>query len=288
MPTKKTLTSLITLLAATCVFPTTAVPALAASKEKVLYSFCAASGCTDGAYPYYSGVIFDAAGNLYGTTYEGGAGAACHGGCGVVFELKPGAQGKWSEKVLHSFNRKDGAGPGGLIFDRSGNLYGTTYAGGAHNAGAVYELSPEGSGKWKQKLLLCFNGKDGKAPNPGLTLDAAGNLYGTTNLGGSGKAGVVFQLVPGAGGEWTENVLASSYSGEHARGPYGNGLIFDADGNLYGTTQGEVANAGEVFRLKPGADGKWKEQVLYKNFGGTRGVLPPGGLEEKRTKEYEI
>jgi hypothetical protein len=125
--------------------------ASAAATETVLYSFCAQAGCTDGAFPFYAGVIRDASGNLYGTTNNGGANCQANGGCGTVFELTPPAKGKteWTETVLYSFCARggtsctDGEVPtGSLLRDALGHLYSTTDAGGAHGAGTVFELTP--------------------------------------------------------------------------------------------------------------------------------------------------
>jgi len=166
--------------------------ASAASKEKVLYSFCSASGCTDGYFPG-GGLVFDAAGNLYGTTFEGG-----EYGPGTVFQLTPGANGTWTETVLYNFcpvsGCADGAGPtdGSLIFDAAGNLYGTTQNGGVDGidcsggtgCGVVFELSPRGNGTWTETVLYAFQGnndKDGFNPETGVIFDAAGNLYGTAH-----------------------------------------------------------------------------------------------------------
>ena len=136
------------------------------------------------AFPY-AGVIADSAGNLYGTTYYGGAYNE-----GTVFELIPVAGGGWTQKVLHSFNSdgSDGASPyASLIFDSSGNLYTTTVGGGIYRAGTVVEFSPAQGGGWTEKVLYNFNsnGSDGGAPVAGLVMDRAGNLYGTTYQGGT-------------------------------------------------------------------------------------------------------
>ena len=160
--------------------------------EKVLHNF--GSGA-DGNYPP-AGLIRDAAGNLYGTTLYGGA----HN-YGTVFELSASAGGGWTETVLHSFNNDgtDGWYPqAGLIFDAAGNLYGTTARGGAYTYyGTVFELSPNGSGGWTETVLHSFgNGADGVFPFAGLTFDAAGDLYGTTYLGGTYDEGTVFELTP--------------------------------------------------------------------------------------------
>jgi beta-xylosidase len=180
-------------------------------KETVLHNF---GNGKDGSGPV--SLIFDAAGNLYGTTTTGGAyESGCHGGgCGTVFELSPGYDGKWTERVLHSFGKgTDGVFPSGsLIFDAVGNLYGTTWTGGAHSSacsgqgcGTVFQLIPGTNGKWTERVLHSFNhnGRDGNGPDSSLIFDPAGNLYGTTRFGGTyGSScgglgcGTVFQVRP--------------------------------------------------------------------------------------------
>ena len=240
-------------------------PALAANKEKVLHEFHRASG--QGPH----GVIFDAAGNLYGTTSEGGA------GLGVVFQLKPGANGTWTEKVLHSFQGPDGSEPQSeLTLDTAGNLYGTTYYGGASGSGCggfgcgtVFRLTPHANGQWSETVLYSFHGNDGFNPVGGVVYDAAGNLYGTTPAGGihggcSGEGcGLIFQLVPRKNGTWTENVLHRFGKGKDGSEPWG-GLIFDAAGNLYGTTKyGGAYGYGTVFEVVPATGGRGIEKVLH-------------------------
>jgi beta-xylosidase len=171
--------------------------------ETVLHSF---SG-EDGAKPE-AGLIFDAAGNLYGTTAEGGtSGSGCGGnGCGTVFRLAPGNNGKWTEEVLHNFTP---AGKGGqvpdssLIFDAAGNLYGTTHGGGDYGSGCgtvgcgtVFRLTPGNNGRWAEQVLHRFDGTDGASPDSGVIFDGAGNLYGTTAVGGDGLYGTVFEITP--------------------------------------------------------------------------------------------
>jgi uncharacterized repeat protein (TIGR03803 family) len=140
--------------------------------ETVLHNFVANN--VDGYYPFAS-LIFDASGNLYGITSQGGA-----SGVGIVFELTPIGGGNWTETVLHNFSTADAFDPqAGLIFDASGNLYGTTFQGGQNDDGAVFELSPVAGGGWSEKVLhsFAYGGSDGSEPNGGLILDAAGNLY---------------------------------------------------------------------------------------------------------------
>jgi uncharacterized repeat protein (TIGR03803 family) len=243
--------------------------------EKVLYSF---GNGTDGAF-LAAGLIFDTAGNLYGTTAGGGTYSK-----GTVFELTPQGGGGWTEKVLYSFNGNgtDGYAPySGLVFDGAGNLYGTAYYGGTYSRGTVFELTPQGGGGWTEKVLHSFgNGTDASAPFAGLTFDSAGNLFGTTEVGGASGGcapygcGTVFELTPGGGGTWTEKVVYSFGNGTDGTIPKA-GVIFDAAGNLYGTTyQGGTYNLGALFELTPLRGGTWTEQVLH-NFGnGTDGANP--------------
>src|ERR1700730_2326254 len=127
-----------------------------AQTEKVLYSF---QGGADGINPS-TGLVADAAGNLFGTTTDGGSGT-CTGGCGVVFELKPSRGGGWTESVIYSFQGADGAAPAaGLVFDQGGNLYGTTLSGGQYHDGTVFQLTPFG-GAWTETVLHTFDNKDG-------------------------------------------------------------------------------------------------------------------------------
>ena len=250
--------------------------------EKVLFNF----NGTDGYQPMY-GLIFDAAGNLYGTAFGGGD-PSCGdpNGCGTVFQLTPAPGGGWTETVLHSFKGypTDGSYPyAGVIFDAAGNLYGTTDWGGTYGGGTVFELTPTAGGGWTEKVLHSFgNGADAAFPYACLIFDAAGNLYGTTGGGGTYGVGTVFELSPAAGGGWTETVL-HSFNGSDGHGPEA-GLIFDAAGKLYGTTAWggtgtDCLNTGcgTVFKLTPVAGGGWTETVLH-SFSNTDGALPFAGL----------
>lgn len=246
-------------------------------QEQVLYSF---TGGGDGLAPH-GGVTLDSAGNLYGTTVAGGFGGFCAGdGCGVIFELSPSG-GSWTETTLYNFKGLyDGFGPGsGLIFDNAGNLYGTAPDGGAHSAGVVFQLSPTPSG-WRYKMIHTFTGgNDGAVGSLGLLLlDAAGNLYGTCELGGANGAGTVYKLSPTTRGPWKSTVLYQFRGSPDAANPYG-GLIFDAVGNLYGTTYfGGQDGMGAVFQLAPGPNGTWQENLLYSFQGGTDGSFPTSTL----------
>ncbi len=219
--------------------------------ETELYSFD--RNGTDGFNPLGT-LIFDAAGNLYGTTFGGGL-----NGRGTVFELSPNGSGGWTETILYNFCSQsrcaDGRNPfAGLIFDRSGNLYGTTTYGGSSFGGTVFELSPDGSGGWTETVLHNFNqnGTDGAYPEAALVFDAAGNLYGTTSGGGTYYYGTAFEMSPAGGGNWTETVLHSfNNDGTDGASPYAP-LILDRSGNLYGTTEyGGTDNSGTVFEITP-------------------------------------
>jgi len=239
----------------------------------------------DGAGPM-SRLVFDAAGNLYGTTYGGGVTANCvlspfaPFGCGTVFELSPAAKGTWTETVLHRFinDGKDGINPeAGLILDSAGNLYGTTQHGGGASCvdygatvgcGTAFELSRQANGAWTERVLHRFRNDrtDGQFPLASLVFDAAGNLYSTTFDGGayattSGIAGTVFELTPVAAGKWAETVI-HNFGGSSDGAALSSGLTLDSVGNLYGSTLYGDVYSGTVFELSPSTGG-WKETVLH-------------------------
>ncbi len=219
----------------------------------------------EGTNPHYGKLVFDQAGNLYGTTAYGGA----HGG-GDVYTMTP-SNGGWTESVIYSFVvvQNDGYMPqSGVLFDRSGNLYGTTYWGGA-DWGTVYELTPSGSG-WTEQLLYSFqNGNDGVWPIGGLLLSPSGNLFGTTSTGGANGGGTVFELQPSQG-SWIYTLL---YSFTGSGGPQAS-LTMDAAGSLYGTTYYDGAYGwGSVFKLTP-SNGGWTYTSLHDFTGGNDGSRP--------------
>lgn len=226
--------------------------------ENILYSFCSQSKCKDGARPA-GGVVSDAAGNLYGVAGYGANDS------GVVYELTPANEGGWTEKVIHNFTGgADGYAPtGSLAFDADGNLYGTTYLGGTgactNGCGTVFKMRPIAGGGWTEEVIYSFSStSDGNYPDAGPTLDAQGNIYGTTIEGGTAGAGTVFELSPTTNGTWTEKILyefPALFLG--TVGPE-SGVILDSSGNLYGTTQGggECRNltnggCGYVFEISP-------------------------------------
>jgi uncharacterized repeat protein (TIGR03803 family) len=173
-----------------------------------------------------------------------------------------------AETVLHAFRSGggDGLAPyGRLISDAEGNLYGTTAFGGTSGTGIVFELTKsQAPAAWNETILYNFaGGNDGSQPWAGLIFDSAGNLYGTTFLGGTSNAGTVYELTPGQGGVWTETLLYSFAGGADGSGPQSD-LNFDRSGNLYGTTTGGGSPGnGIVFELTPGQGGLWTETVLH-------------------------
>lgn len=241
--------------------------------ETVLYSFGSQSG--DGTYPAAS-LTMDKRGNLYGTTQHGGGTTNCYQGCGTVFKLTRSGQ----ETVLHSFGVKPGDGIqplAGLVLDDRGNLYGTTFLGGAVGIGTVFKLTPEGA----ERVLHSFStDQDGDLPTGNLMRDTVGNLYGTTTSGGTdgNTAGTVFKVTP----DGTETVFYSfSYSQSSEGAMPSGGVITDRNGNLFGTTQlGGAENQGAVYRLSPAG----RETLLY-SFGSHSGdgFQPEGGLVVDKT-----
>ena len=242
-----------------------------------LYSF---SGGDDGYY-LDARVIIGPDGNLYGTTAYGGGGP-CTGpppGCGTIFRLRPTAGvphsvlASWTETPLHRFTGppNDGNYPGfcDLVFDPTGNIYGTTQGGGLYDWGTVFKLT-QSNGGWVESVLYSFtSGADGGSPTAGgVVFDNAGNLYGTAFVGGDNNSGVVYELTPSGSG-WTENVLYDFQVASDGGNPIA-GLIFDHSGNLYGaTTYGGSGGGGTVFELTP-SNGNWIYTVLY-TFSGAAG-----------------
>ena len=243
-----------------------------AGNQAVLYTFCSQPVCSDGAYPY-AGMVFDRAGNLYGTTQDGGP--DLNGG--TVFQLQPTSSG-WTHTILYAFTGgADGSNPvGPLVVDPAGNLYGIASGGGA-GFGTVFELSPS-NGSWTFQVIYTFHGGDDGLvgiDSGGLALDPAGNLYGTTEMGGTAGFGTVFEL-SFANGSWTKTTLYSFAGGNDAADPL-TGVTLDPAGNIYGATVGGGAfGGGAVFELTQN-QGTWTESVIYSFTGGDDGAYPEFG-----------
>lgn len=246
-------------------------------KETVLYSF---AGGSDGEDPQ-AGLVADAAGNLYGTTYAGGA-----AGNGTVFELVRPKQknGQWTETVLYSFGTgTDGAAPvAGVILDASGNLYGTTSAGGAYGYGTVFQIAT--GSQWTENILYSFqNSTDGATPYAGLIADSAGNLYGAATDGGANGGGTVFELSP-SNGSWNFSVL-TSIPGWGVSGTFRD-LMMDKSGTIFGTTHCDGSNsAGTIYELVP-SNGSWTYNLLYTFTGGNDGLYSISNLVLRHGKLY--
>ena len=270
-----------------------------AASGKVIYTF---RGGADGAYPY-SDLAIDAAGNLYGTTSDGGVGCGGYG-CGTVYELLRTKDG-WSHQVLYRFTASsaDGVNPlTGVIFDSSGNLYGTTSSGGKFECGTVFKLAPNSSGSWKESILHSFDcNADGMRPNGDLVFDGQGNLYGTTFEGGTGTGfcggdesgffgcGTAFKLSPNSGGWWTNTTIYNFQGSPDASSPIG-ALVPDGKGGFYGASEYGGTGAcstghgvydppdgcSAVFELMPSGTG-WTETVIYSFFRGRGFARNPSG-----------
>ena len=254
------------------------------------------------------GVQFDGDGRLFGATLTGGPSICSEvlsivGSCGTVYRLSPLGQAGWVRNRIYAFqgHANDGYGPNSeLLFDPANNIFGTTVWGGPtmcfvdvftqYACGTVFELVRPTAAvpQWTEKVLYKFNptcgedcGPDGAHPNGGVVRDPEGNIYGTTNFGGSAGDGIVFELTPPAVGDgaWTETIIHSFASSE-CMGPEA-GLAIDAAGNLYGTTGGGgTSRSGCVFELSPpaGGAGTWTETVLYSFANGDDGCAPLGAL----------
>ncbi|HTZ95381.1 MAG TPA: choice-of-anchor tandem repeat GloVer-containing protein [Terriglobales bacterium] len=279
--------------------------------ETIPYDFCPESGCADGMFPE-TGVVVDSAGNLYGVTPYGGLlSTICYesldfqAGCGVVFELSPPRVpgGAWTYSLLYSFCSQvsnnvcqDGAVPMGLTIDKSGNLYGTTGAGGSTNYGTVFELS-SGAGGWTEAVLYNFcpgGGPDcpgGAGPGVGVTLDQSGNLYGTTNTYSEQLYGAtVYKLSHGNAG-WTENVIYTFPKVQSQQRTYTiiGPVTIDSEHDLYTTF---ILNYSPNFYIGNGGLAEMTDRGLTRvfTFDGSNGKDPIGPLlvNEKRRLLYGV
>jgi uncharacterized repeat protein (TIGR03803 family) len=253
-------------------------------KETVLHRF---SGGSDGSFSFAS-VLLDGKGNIYGSTEHGGGSSDD----GTVYELSPTAGGDWKEQILHSFNGADGAGPENIIFDKSGNIYSVATYFGEYDSGVAFELSPASGGTWNDTTIYNFQGvPDGALPTSGLTFEGP-NLYGTTDVGGTGF-GTVFELKPDGNGGWTEGVIyrpSDRKSGGYPGGP----LVFDKAGNAYGYGGGDgsctkrAGACGDLFELMPTSGGSWNLRILHTFTGGKDGAWGGHLIPDDRSNYYGI
>jgi uncharacterized repeat protein (TIGR03803 family) len=270
-----------------------------AQNESVVYNFPSFQQGED----LLSGVVMDKAGNLFGATYGGGNQQQCSGfGCGFAYELKRLPDGTWEKIVLHRFTGgKDGGSPvGTFAMDADGNLYGVTEQGGTSGSncssvlgfgcGVVYKLTRLPKDKWKFSVIYNFDtnafSSDVNYPGAGVIFDRVGNLYGTTEFGGSFvcDCGIVYQLV-NQSGTWTENILYTfeglSQGGGDVSFPEGI-VAIDSKGNIFGTASGGGDascndGCGGVFELISQKNG-YKEIVLHAFHGGKDGFQPAAGV----------
>ena len=267
-------------LAALSVLAMLALPSAHAQTFTVLHTF---TGGGDGANPD-SGVTLDSAGNVYGTTFEGGfTHGSCASGCGTVFKLTH-ANGHTVLQTIYAFQGlQDGAAPGAsMVFGPDGALYGTTLQGGAGDIGSVFRLTPQPSlcrsisCSWLDSHYSFPAGYMDGSPSAGaLIFDNFGNMYGTAGFGGAGNCGLVYEMSQ-RGGTWTETILYN-FDEPTPCEPIG-GVIFDASGNLYGTTtRGGPADRGTIYQLTPHGV-TWSETVLYNFTGQQDGGYPQAGL----------
>lgn len=275
-------------------------------RYKVLYHFCSAGGsdCTDGRHPNgaltyqgaASGAPYDGTSPLYGITGPWAADA------GKIFALTPGGDGTWSETVVHSFCAEtgcaDGSNPDGeLLLDASGNIYGTTYAGGTGDGGVAFEMTHAARDGWSETVLYLFCSKascaDGRSPTGNLVMDATGALYGTTSAGGAHHdGGTLFKLVPG-GSSSTETVLYDFCAqAKCADGWIPGALTMDSSGAIFGATGfGGAHGSGTLFKydgthqtlydfcvVKKCADGRYPSGPTFTDLSGNMfGVTVYGG-----------
>jgi uncharacterized repeat protein (TIGR03803 family) len=254
--------------------------------ETILHTFTGDTGGWDPA-----GLLQDAHGNLFGSTFAGGTiASSCRFGCGVIFELKPLSAGGWAYTVLYSFaDAGDGLHPVVTLIDSAGNLYG--YAnGGPNNEGTIFKLSNSG-GTWTKQILYAFaGGADGILGFP-MFLDASGNLFGTISQGGNLTSvcfgvgcGYVFELTPTTSGSWTKTILYSFNGSPDGAGP--SFVVPDGAGNLFGITgtggtgtnsncmQFNITGCGTVFELSPNSSGGWTETVQHSFNYALDGAFP--------------
>lgn len=213
-----------------------------------------------------SNLVFDAKGNVYGIAFQGGAHAM-----GGIFELSPASNGTWSEKVIYSFAGGSDVvcSPARIVIDNAGNLFG--YRCGQY--GSIFELEPGPNGTWSEKILHTFSGGNDGSVEYGVQLsaDSSGNLYGQA-WNGPHDFGIVFELVRGASGSWTEKILHTFTGGAGGDAGAGSPIVQDTIGNLFG------ASTWNVFELVPGSNATWTEKILHTFTGASDGAYAESGL----------
>jgi len=257
--------------------------------ETVLYNF----GDSPDGWGAGGAVAFDSAGNLYGTTPDGGANEA-----GTVYQLAQN-NGQWTETIIHDFTGGDDGGVGGLgrlLVDSFGNIYGVAEIGGMYGAGTLFRMQRGAGGSWQFATLYAFQGQpDAGFPYGGLIADTHGNLYGTTYYGGANGAGTVYKVGPRANARpgpnavaWRESVLYSFQESTDGGFPLST-LVFDPSGNLLGTTSmgGDPGcDCGVAFMLTPNNHGGWDQSVLH-TFGSNHDAAYPNyGLTSDGAGNY--
>jgi uncharacterized repeat protein (TIGR03803 family) len=241
--------------------------------EGAIYNFTTSDG-----YPS-SDLALDSAGNLYGTASSTSATSR-----GEVFELSPQPGGTWKETIPYTFPINGiGSPSAGVTVDSKGNLYGPaeTYVAGRYY-GAVYKLSPQADGSWRLRVIHSFQGNQGNEGISRLVFDSSGNLYGAAGVYNEPFYGLVFELSPTPGGEWTETVIRRFSYGSDGEYPEGT-LVVDASGNIYGVTMWGGSGCsgfycGVVYELSPQGGGKWKETILHPFESAEDGSEPEEGL----------
>ncbi|MBV9571361.1 MAG: hypothetical protein JO056_08980 [Alphaproteobacteria bacterium] len=246
-----------------------------AATVKVIYSF---QGGADGEYTD-TDVVRDAAGNLYGSSVQGGTHAS-----GTVWQLHPNGDGTWTHTVLYNFTGgADGAEPyKGVTLDAAGNLYGTAVTGGGGvcegGCGVAYKLTKDSGGSFTQSVIHQFQGTDdGQGPGARLTVDDSGNVYGMAPIGGVNGMGTIYQMTPAQHGKYKFKVLYA-FNGADGIGGSAGALVLRS-GDLYGAaTAGGANGSGSIYRLKQNKMGRWKFAVLYSFKEEPDGGFPYGGL----------
>lgn len=233
------------------------------------------SNLTDGEFPWAS-LVADANGNLFGTTGTGGA-----YGYGTMFEIANTSSGYASTAItLVNFDDANGSYPqAGLITDANGNLFGTTLGGGAYGDGTVFEIAKTSSGYASTPtILVSFDDSDGLFPLAGLIADANGNLFGTTNGGGAYGDGTVFEIAKTSNGYASTPTTLVNFDNSNGAFPQA-GLVADANGNLFGTTEaGGASGDGTVFEIGKTASGYAGTPTTLVSFDYTSGAFPLAGL----------